>query len=122
MGARDRTYKDFGDALLELKEKNYNISFGRIAGKTGLLEATVTALANRRRANPPSDEVMIKIAECFNVRPEYFYEWRLKRFLELLDSNREILDQVEKITKGYKAIVKDENKYIESDEKKSGAN
>lgn len=97
----DRTYKDFCDALYELKKKNYDISYGRIAKKTGILEATVTALANRRRANAPDDEIMIKIAEAFNVKPEYFYDWRLKRFLEFVNENRDFLDHCEKIRKGY---------------------
>lgn len=92
----DKTYKDFGEAVYELKKKNYDISYGRIARKTGLLEATVNALINRRRANPPEDEVMKKIADCFNVPPQYFYEWRLKRFLEYLNNNRELLDDCEK--------------------------
>lgn len=47
----DRTYKDFGDALFELKKKNYDISYSRIAKKTGLFESTVNALFNRRRGN-----------------------------------------------------------------------
>jgi transcriptional regulator with XRE-family HTH domain len=97
----DRTYKDFCDAFYELKKKNYDISYGRIAKKTGILEATVTALANRRRAHPPADEVIIAIAAAFNVRPDYFYDWRLKRFLEFINENRDFLDNCEKIRKGY---------------------
>ncbi len=92
----DRTYKDFGDALYELKKKNYDISYSRIAKKTGLFESTVNALINRRRATSPDDEIIKKMADCFNVAPEYFYEWRLKRFLELVDTNRELLDNCEK--------------------------
>jgi len=101
----DRNYKDFCDALYELKKKNYDISYGRIAKKTGLLEATVTALANRRRANPPDDNVIIKIAEAFNVKPEYFYDWRLKRFLEFVNDNREYLDHCEKESRKFKKGV-----------------
>ena len=97
----DRSYKDFADAMFELKKANYDISYGRIAHKTGLLEATVNALANRRRANPPSEDVMLKIAECFNVKPEYFYEWRLTKFLKFLDENRDFLDHCEKLKKNY---------------------
>lgn len=98
---KDRTYKDFSDALFELKKENHDISYGRIAQKTGILEATINALANRRRANPPTDEVIKKVADCFNVRVEYFYEWRLKRFLEYVNENRDFLDHCEKVRRGY---------------------
>ena len=108
----DRTYKDFADALYELKKKNYDISYGRIAQKTGILEATINALANRRRANPPSDEVIKKIAECFNVKPDYFYEWRLKRHMEFIDNNRQFLDRCEQESKKY---IKRKNKAEQGD-------
>jgi transcriptional regulator with XRE-family HTH domain len=97
----NKTYKDFSDALYELKKINGDISYGRIAQKTGILEATINALANRRRANAPDDDVIQKIADCFNVTADYFYEWRLKKFLEFVDKNRDFLDHCEKIRKGY---------------------
>jgi transcriptional regulator with XRE-family HTH domain len=121
----DKTYKDFAEAFYQLKKKNYDISYGRIAQKTGILEATVNALANRRRANPPEDDIMAKIADCFNLTPDYFYEWRLKRFLEFLDENREFLDTCIKMARGYNAKAKKEfeaesqKKEIESSEKES---
>lgn len=105
---KDRTYKDFGDALWELKKANHDISYGQISRKSGILEATVTALANRRRANPPNDETIKAIAEVFNVRPDYFYEWRFKRFLEFLNEHRDFLDHCEKVKKGYVPMTKKE--------------
>jgi transcriptional regulator with XRE-family HTH domain len=104
----DRTYKDFGDALWELKKANHDISYGQIARRTGILEATVTALANRRRANPPDDEIMKTLADFFHVKPEYFYEWRLKKFLEFVNEHRDFLDHCEKVKKGYTPVAKRE--------------
>ena len=90
--AKKKTYKDFADALYELKKINGDISYGRISQKTGILEATVNALANRRRANPPKEEVMKKLADLFNVEPDYFYENRLNKLLEIMDKDREFVD------------------------------
>jgi transcriptional regulator with XRE-family HTH domain len=95
----EKTYKNFGDALFELKKKNYDIAYSKIAKKTGLCESTVNALVNRRHANLPNDDIMIKMAECFNLEPSYFYEWRYKRINEFIDSNREFLDIIEKESK-----------------------
>jgi transcriptional regulator with XRE-family HTH domain len=117
----DKTYKDFGDALYELKKKNYDISYGNISRKTGILEATVTALANRRRANPPDDETIKKIADCFNVPVEYFYEWRLKRFLEFLNDNRELLDDCEKTMRKFNPDKKGEHSPTEHEQDKATA-
>lgn len=120
---QDKTYKDFSEAFYELKKKNYDISYGRISQKTGILEATINALANRRRANPPDDEVMRKIAECFNLTPDYFYEWRLKKFLSFLNENREFLDTCIKMARSYNTKANKEfkteslKKEIESSEK-----
>lgn len=69
---------------------------------TSILEATINALANRRRANPPTDEVIKKIADFFHVTPDYFYEYRLKKLLNYIDKNRDFLDYSLKQTKKYK--------------------
>ena len=67
-----------------------------------MLESTINALANRKRANPPLDEVLNKIAKYFKIKPEYFYEYRLKILLEFIDSNREFLDHCLRQSKKYK--------------------
>jgi len=106
-----KTYKDFADALYELKKIHDDISYGRISQKTGILEATVNALANRRRANPPKADVIKKIADLFNVRPEYFYEHRLRKVLDYINNNRKFLDVIERAMRKYKA-----EKVVEDDE------
>ena len=100
--AKKKTYRDFADALFELKKINDDISYGRISQKTGILEATVNALANRRRANPPKEEVMKKLADLFNVEPDYFYENRLNRLLEIMDKDREFVDYCLRQSKKFK--------------------
>ncbi len=68
---------------------------------TGILEASINALANRLRAKPPADEVIKKIAD-FYITPDYFYEYRLKKLLEFIDGNREFLDDCLRQSKKYK--------------------
>jgi hypothetical protein len=40
-----------------------------------MVEHTVKALVNRKRAKPHSYEVIKIIAKIFNVKPEYFYDY-----------------------------------------------
>jgi len=99
---KNQTYKDFNDALIELKHINNDISYGKISMATGILESTLNALANRRRAHPPSDEIIKKISTFFKISPDYFYEYRLSRLLKIIDKNRDFLDYCLKQTASYK--------------------
>ncbi len=85
-----------------LKKKMEIYLMEKIAMATGILEATINALANRRRANPPSDEVIKKISDFFHVTPDYFYEHRLNKLLCYINNNREFLDYCLKQSKKYK--------------------
>lgn len=98
----NKTYDDFADAFYKLKKDNGDISYGKISLSIGILESTINALVNRKRANPPSDEIINKIAKYFKIKPEYFYEYRLKKLLEYIDSNREFLDDCLKQARKYK--------------------
>lgn len=69
---------------------------------TRILEDTVNAPANRCRVNPPSDEVLKKIADYFHVIPDYFYEYRLQKLQKYIDENREFLDECLKQSKKFK--------------------
>ena len=97
-----KDYEDFANAFYQLKKDNGDVSYGKISLSIGMLESTINALANRKRANPPSDEVLNKIAKYFKIKPEYFYEYRLKKLLEYIDSNREFLDDCLKQSRKYK--------------------
>lgn len=96
------TYEDFANAFYQLKKDNNDVSYGKISLSVGILESTINALANRKRARPPSDEVLNKIAKYFKIKPEYFYEYRLKKMLKFTDENREFLDDCLKQSKKYK--------------------
>jgi len=93
-----KTYLDFGEAMDELRKKA-GVSFDTMSFKLGIAQSYLWGLANRRKANLPKDELMIKIANYFHVQNEYFYEYRLKRMLEFIDANREFLDHCEKESK-----------------------
>jgi transcriptional regulator with XRE-family HTH domain len=99
-----KTYKDFGEAMDILRVEK-GVSFDTMSFKLGLAQSYLWGIANRRKANMPKDELIIKIAGYFDIDPSYFYEWRLKRMLEFLDSNREFLDHCEKEARKYKKGV-----------------
>lgn len=89
---KNLSYKDFCDSFYQLKKEKNDISYGKISISTGILEATLNALANRRRANPPTEETIKKISTFFNIPPDYFYEYRLSKLLKIINNNREYLD------------------------------
>lgn len=95
-----KTYKDFGEAMDELRKKA-EVSFDTMSFKLGIAQSYLWGLANRRKANLPKDELIEKIAGYFRITPDYFHEWRLKRFLEFIDTNREFLDHCEKEAKKF---------------------
>lgn len=97
-----KSYEDFANAFYQLKKDHGDISYGKISISTGIVESSINALANRRRSNPPSEIILKKIANFFEIKPEYFYEYRLKQLLEYIDSNREFLDDCLKQTRKYK--------------------
>ena len=91
----DRTYKDFGEAL-DILRVEHKLSYDRLSLALGIANSYVYHMINRRTKNAPSDEIIQKIAAYFHLEPEYFYEYRLRRFLEVIDNNREKLDLCEK--------------------------
>ena len=89
--SENKTYLDFGVAMDELRKKA-GVSFDTMSFKIGIAQSYLWGLANRRRANMPKDELMEKIADYFSLSPSYFYEWRLRKFLDFINENREFLD------------------------------
>ena len=90
-----KTYKDFAEAVLELKGDK--VSFDTMGLSIGIAPSYLWNLTHMRKSSPPKDEVIEKIAAFFHVEPEYFYEYRLKKCLEFLDDNREFLDHIDKV-------------------------
>src|SRR4030042_731040 len=88
---KNKTYLDFGVAMDELRKKS-GVSFDTMSFKIGIAQSYLWGLANRRRASMPKEELIKKVAEYFELPPSYFYEWRLRRFLDFIDGNREFLD------------------------------
>lgn len=98
---QNKTYKDFGEAMDILRVKK-GVSFDTMSFKIGIAQSYLWGLANRRKANLPKDDLIEKIAKYFDIQPDYFYEWRLKRMLKFVDKNREFLDKCEKESRKYK--------------------
>lgn len=89
------TYKNFGEALDELRVDN-DYSYDRLALALGIANSYVYHMINKRMKSAPSDEIIKKIANFFHLEPEYFYEYRLRKMLELVDKNRQYLDHCQK--------------------------
>jgi len=86
-----KTYRDFGDAVDELRMKA-DLSYDRMALGVDIAQSYLYHIINRRKASAPKDDIIKKIADFFHVPPSYFYEYRLRRFLDFLNNNREMLD------------------------------
>ena len=88
--SREYSYKDFANALFDLKD-NARLSYGQIADKCGLSDAYLVNIVNRKNLAPNNKNIK-KIAKALKIEPEYFFEYRLRRLFNLLNSNREYLD------------------------------
>lgn len=98
---KGKTYDDFGEAVDKLRV-NADLSYDRMALEIGIPHSYLYNMINKRRISPPKDKIIKKIADFFHVRPEYFYEWRKKRFLEFVNENRKFLDEWPTILNNYK--------------------
>ena len=89
---REYSCKDFADAFFELK-KSIGFSYMQIAVKAKLSDTYLVNIVNRKNLTPNSKNIK-KIAKALKVEPEYFYEFRLRKLINILDSNRKYLDPV----------------------------
>jgi transcriptional regulator with XRE-family HTH domain len=96
-----KTYKDFGEAIEELRQ-NARISYDTIAFGIRRAQSYVYGICTRRKRQIPTYDQFKEFADFFHVTEDYFYEYRLKRMLEFLDKNREFLDHCEKESRKYK--------------------
>jgi transcriptional regulator with XRE-family HTH domain len=99
-----KTYKDFGEAL-DILRVEHDLSYDRLSLALGIANSYVYHMINRRTKNAPSDDIIKKVADYFNLEPEYFYEYRLRKHLEMLDKDREFLDHCEKESRKVKKGV-----------------
>ncbi len=86
------TNKNFGDALKNLKD-NKGWSYTQISIKTGLSAPYLNDLVNKKKL-PPLDKNIEKISKAFGINPDYFFEYRLRRFIEYLNENRGLLKEL----------------------------
>ena len=86
------TVRDFSDAFKELKEDR-DLSYNQLSIKSGLSAPYLFDLVNKKKL-PPKSKNIKKIAKALKVEPEYFYEFRLRKLINILDSNRKYLDPV----------------------------
>ena len=78
------TIKDFGEALLELKEDS-GLSYMQIAVKAGLSDTYLINIVKGKNL-APNDENIEKIASAFGLKPEYFKEYRNRRLSEKMNT------------------------------------
>lgn len=98
-----KTYKDFGEALDELRVES-DLSYEQfsiqindvIKPKKSITTSNIYAIINRRNASAPDNKMIEELAQFFNIKPEYFYEYRLRKLLEFINDNREFLDYCNK--------------------------
>ena len=90
-----KTYKDFGEAIEELRQ-NSRISYDTVAFGIRRAQSYVYGICTRRKRLMPTYDQMKEFIDYFHLTENYFYEFRLKRMLENIDSNRDFLDHCEK--------------------------
>lgn len=90
-----KTYKSFGESVDELRVE-HEYSYDRLALAIGMTSSHLYSLINRRIASAPEDKILIKIAKFFNLEPEYFFEYRLRKMIKFVQENKEFLDHCEK--------------------------
>lgn len=84
------TREDFGNALKDIMRKR-ELSYNQLSYKCGLSGQYLNQIVNRKSL-PPKDENLIKIAKALEIEPEYFFEYRLRILINLLNDAREYLD------------------------------
>ena len=114
---KNKTYKNFGDAFLELKENFPNVSYGKIARELDITDSYAWNLPNRRRKSPIPKKMLIELANVFKVKPSYFYEYRLQELLDFINKNRRFLDYCLRQSKKFKKVEKEYNRPYEKIEK-----
>ncbi|OFW61912.1 MAG: hypothetical protein A2Z35_04905 [Actinobacteria bacterium RBG_19FT_COMBO_36_27] len=113
---KNKTYKNFGDAFLELKENFPTISYGKIARELDITDSYAWNLPNRRRKSPIPKKMLVQLAGVFKVKPSYFYEFRLYEMLDFINDNRRFLDHCLRQAKKYKTALETGKDIIREEE------
>ena len=91
-----KTYKTFGEAVDELRV-DAGLSYDRFSLNVGIANSYLYHIINRRQKTAPKDDIIRKIATFFKLEPEYFFEYRLRKFVERIEKNPKLLDDCEEI-------------------------
>lgn len=90
------TYKNFGEALDNLRIEK-DLSYDRLGLSIGMTSSYLYSIINRRIASAPKDKIIEKISSFFHLEPEYFFEYRLRKHIENLEKNPQLLDKCEEL-------------------------
>ncbi|MBE0429408.1 MAG: helix-turn-helix domain-containing protein [Thermoleophilia bacterium] len=82
----------FSDALRQLL-KARGMSYRRLATRTRLSAGYLNHLACGSRP-VPSDQVIKILARALRVKPEHFFEFRMRRLMAELNNNPELADRL----------------------------
>lgn len=91
-----RSYRNFRDDFLALKEQHPELSYGKLARMLKWSDSYMYNLVNRYRASFIPKKKMAEIAKIFHVAPEYFFEYRLQNLIEDIQREPESLDYAQK--------------------------
>ena len=91
------TNKDISEALKELIEYKKSIfgkiwSYDYIGKKVGCSRQFISQIINKE-VLPPKDEYIEKIAKAFEIEPDYFMEYRIRRISEYLSKDKDYLEE-----------------------------
>jgi len=84
------TAEDFSDALKGLMHER-ELSYNQLAYKCKLSPQFLHQIVTKK-VLPPKDKFIKAIAKSLNIEPEYFFEYRLRSLIKILNNHREYLD------------------------------
>ena len=93
-----KTYKTFGEAVDGLRVEA-DLSYDRFSLGVGIANSYLYHIINRRQKTAPKDDIIKKIATFFHVEPEYCFEYRLRKHVEMLEKTPKLLDKCEELLK-----------------------
>ncbi len=101
MNSERYTNKDFHKALIELLDK-YHLSRAKLGREIGTSGAYISYLINKPKEYPPTKDNMERIAEVFDMKPDYFKEYRQ---IESQERAREVVKLYPDIAKYFRELV-----------------
>lgn len=88
-----KTYKKFCEALDTLRVDK-DLSYDRLALFIKFPSSYTYSIINRRHS-APKNRIIEQIAKSFNIEPEYFLEYRIRKLVTKIEEEPKILDKIE---------------------------